>query len=349
MENINIDDDNRDDDNIELGEIKNKTKTNTNIKQKPNKTKFADDYVTYPLKQYHQNLLKLVDLLEEECIDETQLKDIIINLKNKANQITWTQEHEHVLKRMAEKCSCYVYLHNKSFKYYSNVHLQFTMPMFIITLISSFLMFVSSSYYDYHYFGLIAGSINLLVATIQKIMEFVQPERFKIEHQATSKIFEALSSNIRIQLSLPIDERDPMPMYLTKTINDFSVVRQNSPAIKEMIVKEFNYRFKDTHIYKPQEVGVIHSVDIHTPSKEEITRGQTFYKSTNKIYKSNLNSSFRSRVNTSSDSDDINYNRVVTKLNKKDIDDDDDDNEEIEENEEINIENKKEDNLLKNI
>ena len=65
------------------------------------------------------------------------------------------------------------------------------------TLISSFLMFVSSSYNHYHYFGLVAGSINLLVATIQKIMEFIQPERFKIEHQATSKAFEALSSNIK--------------------------------------------------------------------------------------------------------------------------------------------------------
>ena len=342
--------------NIELGDIKNKTNTNT----KPNKTKFADDYEAYPLKQYHQNLLKLVDLLEEECIDETQLKDIIVNLKNKANQITWTQEHETVLKRMAEKCSCYVYLHNKSFKYYSKVHLQFTMPMFIITLISSFLMFVSSSYYDYHYFGLIAGSINLLVATIQKIMEFVQPERFKIEHQATSKIFEALSSNIRIQLSLPIDERDPMPMYLTKTINDFSVVRQNSPAIKDMIVKEFNYRFKDTHIYKPQEVGIIHSVDIHRPIEpKHLARGQTFYKSTNNIYKSSLNSSFKSRVNTSSDSDDeINFSRIVTKINDKNKDGDitDNDNDNLDndnldnlENEKINIENKKEDNLLKNI
>ena len=344
--------------NIELEEIKNKTNTNT----KPNKTKFADDYEAYPLKQYHQNLLKLVDLLEEECIDETQLKDIIVNLKNKANQITWTQEHETVLKRMAEKCSCYVYLHNKSFKYYSKVHLQFTMPMFIITLISSFLMFVSSSYYDYHYFGLIAGSINLLVATIQKIMEFVQPERFKIEHQATSKIFEALSSNIRIQLSLPIDERDPMPMYLTKTINDFSVVRQNSPAIKDMIVKEFNYRFKSNYeIYKPQESGIIYPVQIHTPTREEITKGATFYKSTNKIYKSNLNSSFKSRVNTLTDSEDeINLNPHLSaadkfrkeflskNLSKVKTDNDNLDNDNLE-NEKINIENKKEDNLLKNI
>ena len=222
----------------------------------------------YPLKQYHNNLLKLVHLLEEECIDETQLKDIIINLKNKANQITWTREHEYVLKELAEKCSCYVFLHTRSYKYFALVHIQFTMPMFIITLLSSFFMFMSTNYHM-DYFGIIAGSVNLLVATLQKIMEFIQPERFKIEHQSSAKAFLSLSENIRIQLSLHQDERDPMPMYLTKTINDFTVAWQNAPQIRDSIIREFTQKFKRNDIYTPQEIGGIRSVNVYEPSYDE--------------------------------------------------------------------------------
>ena len=222
----------------------------------------------YPLKQYHNNLLKLVHLLEEECIDETQLKDIIINLKNKANQITWSREHEYVLKELAEKCSCYVFLHTRSFKYFAKVHIQFTMPMFIITLLSSFIMFMSTNYHMIN-LGVIAGSVNLLVATLQKIMEFIQPERFKIEHQSSAKAFESLSENIRIQLSLHQDERDPMPMYLTKTINDFTVAWQNAPQIRDSIIKEFRQKFKRNDIYTPQEIGGIRSVNVYKPSYHE--------------------------------------------------------------------------------
>jgi len=223
---------------------------------------------TYPLKQYHENLIKLVHLLEEDCIDETQLKDIIVNLKNKANQITWTCEHEEILKSLCERCRCYTYLHSRSVQYFSLLHVQFTMPMFIITLISSFCMFLSSQI-NTSYMGIIAGSINLLVATLQKIMEFIQPERFKIEHQSSSKAFEVLSENISVQLGLPADDRDPMPMYLTKTLNDFNIAWQSAPRIREDIIKKFSHKFKNINMCVPPEIGGPREVHVHTPIRND--------------------------------------------------------------------------------
>ena len=107
----------------------------SNYNNKPNINNTPNEGPGYPLKQYHENLMKLVHLLEEDCIDETQLKDIIVNLKNKANQITWTCEHEEILKSLCERCRCYTYLHSRSVQYFSFLHVKFTMPMFIITLI----------------------------------------------------------------------------------------------------------------------------------------------------------------------------------------------------------------------
>ena len=46
------------------------------------------------LRDYHGTLLKLIELLEDDCINEDQLKEIIINLKNKAKSISWTETHE---------------------------------------------------------------------------------------------------------------------------------------------------------------------------------------------------------------------------------------------------------------
>lgn len=233
------------------------------------------DLKDFPLKQYHQSLLKLIDLLEEDCIDEMQLKDIIVHLKNKANEITWTPEHEIILKNIAEKSICYAYLHDRSFKYFSSLHVKFTMPMFIITLLSGILMFISTTFENTYYFGIISGSINLIVATIQKIMEFVQPERFKIEHKSCSKRFQFLSNNIRVQLSLDVDEREPMPMYLTKTTTEYYNILQNSPELKDTILNNFKHKYKRTDINKPDEIDSIKPVDVYKPSVPE----NVYYKS----------------------------------------------------------------------
>ena len=188
----------------------------------------------------------------------------MVNLKNKANQITWTREHEQILKSLCEKCRCYTYLHSKSVQYFSSLHVKFTMPMFIITLISSFCMFISSQI-NASYMGIIAGSINLLVATLQKIMEFIQPERFKIEHQSSAKDFEVLSENISVQLGLHANDREPMPIYLTKTLNDFNITWQNAPRIREEIIKKFSSKFRKidmcmpSEIYGPRQVNVYES------------------------------------------------------------------------------------------
>ena len=56
---------------------------------------------------------------------------------------------------------------------------------------------------------------------------------------SASKRFQFVSNNIRVQLSLDVDEREPMPMYLTKTTTEYYNILQNSPEIKDTILNNF--------------------------------------------------------------------------------------------------------------
>ena len=83
------------------------------------------------------------------------------------------------------------------------------------------------------------------------------------------------TNNIRVQLSLDVDEREPMPMYLTKTTTEYYNILQNSPEIKDTILNNFKHKYKQAEIYKPDEIDSIKPVHVYKPSVPE----NVYYKS----------------------------------------------------------------------
>jgi hypothetical protein len=112
-------------------------------------------------------------------------------------------------------------------------------------MVSSVVMFVASGMHGsckedaLLIIPLVAGTLNLLIAFQQKILEFKQPERFMLEHATTSKSFREIYDDINIQLGLARKERSPMPLYLSNIKDKYSMCKKIAPYVSKSSHKEF--------------------------------------------------------------------------------------------------------------
>ena len=225
------------------------------------------------LKNYHQSLLKLVDLFEEECINEEQLKDIVKNIKNHTEEISWNTEHERLLKNLGEVSGIYYFLHTSSSDKYKRCHYSFTFPMFLITLISSVCSFFAVDCTNPSlYLGFTAGILNLIVATLQKTMEFLQPEYWAIQHENSAKAFRYLNDDIRTQLALREPERELMPAYLNKITTEYYIQKKNAPKIPGSVLSHYKTKISqlnkiDIELSLPEEICFIKPITIAPKTK----------------------------------------------------------------------------------
>jgi len=226
-----------------------KTSNNTCTTQTTEKEKQNEKTI---LQNKHESLEKLLDLLENNDIDEDQLRDIIRHMKEEGMHITWNHSHESILKSIGEKSAVFFQMHRTCHFYRKREHAFFTMPMFILSLMASFGNFASYKWIDDNsnldvvkYAGLITGFMNLLIAILQKIMEFRQPEYLSIEHKNASHTFQSLNNEISIQLQLPRDEREPMPQYLNEIVKRYAETLKISPEINPKILEKARKYLKE--------------------------------------------------------------------------------------------------------
>ena len=206
------------------------------------------------LQNKRSSLVKLMSLLENNDIDEDQLRDIIRHMKEEGMHITWNRCHESILKSIGEKSSIYHYMHRTCHFYYKKQHALFAMPMFILSLTASFGNFASYKWIDdasddnisfVKYAGLITGFMNLTIAVLQKMMEFKQPEYLSIENKNAAHLFQTIHNEVMVQLSLPRDEREPMPQYLGEIVKRYSEALKISPEINPKILEKARKYLKD--------------------------------------------------------------------------------------------------------
>jgi len=204
-----------------------------------------------------ESLQKLMILLQKGDIDEDQLRDIIRHMKEEGMHITWNHAHEEILKSIGEKSATLHCMHRLCHFYFKKEHAFFTMPMFILSLMASFGNFASYKWIDednsmdmLKYSGLVTGSMNLLVAVLQKVMEFRQPEYLSIENKNASQLFQGISDEIRIQLALPRPEREPMPQYLNYIVKRYSEALKISPEISPLVLNKAKKYTKDNQKFQ---------------------------------------------------------------------------------------------------
>jgi hypothetical protein len=182
-----------------------------------------------------------------------------------ATEIHWSFALEDVIASIAERCLCYHWLHSKSEKYFSKKHDQFTLPVIILNTlagtgsVSSTLLFESKSV------TVILGFLTIIIGIINMVNNHYSFAKKSENHRMSSINYFKIHEFIKIELSLPRNERME-PNTLLKSLREQTQrLHEISNQIPDNIIKDFQDRFKDTtpEVSKPEIMDILEPITIN--------------------------------------------------------------------------------------
>ena len=183
----------------------------------------------------------------------------------------WCKQQELILKRWSEEAQSYSYMHDRSYKRYARLHMNFSLPVIILSTISGTANFATNSFPEAYrgYVSLATGSINLCAGIITTIAQFMKIPEMLESHRASSTDFAKFSRNIRVELSLPVQERTMCGReFINQCRMEMEQLYEKAPDINLKLVRQFGSKFRNKEFHMPAIID-LQSVDIFEDQEEQ--------------------------------------------------------------------------------
>jgi len=202
--------------------------------------------------------------------------------------MTWDSEQENLLKDWAEKSRYYAWMHYESHHYYSTLTNRLTLPLIVISTITSSANFTMVGYSHpspvvMFGFPLTMGLLSMLTAVLSASLKTFRTTEMATEHLTVYKHFNALFRNITLDLSLPKDQRKPPSELCNVYRYDFDRIINESPTIPDCIVLKFNTEFPYSK-NKPEIANHFGKIIIHGRDKMLVC-SETMFRKIRQFYK----------------------------------------------------------------
>ena len=192
--------------------------------------------------------------------------------ESNAEHKEWTLEQEELLAEWAEKAACYRWLHNKSEKYYRIRNYAFTIPVIILSTLTGTANFAMDSFVPEEQKKLamgIVGGVNIFAGIISTLQNFLRYAELMESHRSISVSWSKFSRNITVELTLDTKRRKHAGDFLKICRAEFDRLIEQAPSVDDSIIKEFNKRFKEIDVIKPEICNGLHKCKIYKPTREE--------------------------------------------------------------------------------
>ena len=198
--------------------------------------------------------------------------------KNKGKQETlypWTREQEELLAEWAEKGSCYRWLYGRSEKKYRCRNYTFTIPVIILSTLTGTANFAMDSFVpreQKQIASAIVGSVNIFAGILSTLQNFLRYAELMEAHRSAGVSWAKLSRDITVELALDPKRRKPAGDFLKICRAEYDRLIEQSPLVDDSILKQFQNKFHDTDINKPEMCNGLDKCEIYVPpppTKEE--------------------------------------------------------------------------------
>ncbi len=156
--------------------------------------------------------------------------------------IVWCDDEENLLKVWCEVASCYRFMYLKSYYRYKKKNMKFTLPIIIISSITSIAGFSQNSFPSSiaKYLPIIAGFLNLVGGLLTTVAQFLKVSEILEGSRQASLNFAKLVSSITTQLNIPPKNRAMSGNeFINQVKSDMDRLLENSPMIDREILDKF--------------------------------------------------------------------------------------------------------------
>lgn len=167
------------------------------------------------------------------------------SIKKNKNKI-WHTQQEKILKVWGEQAACYRYMHFKSYQKYKKSSMRYTLPIIIISTVTGTANFAQDTF-PIAWRPLVPagiGAFNLIAAIMTTILQFLKINELMESHRVSSIQYGKLSRSVRLQLTLPRDERyQNGAEFIEYCYQEYDRLIEQSPTISKSIIKLFEKEF----------------------------------------------------------------------------------------------------------
>jgi len=174
----------------------------------------------------------------------------------------WHAQEEIILKHFAEQAACYRYIHFQSFLEYKKYNQRATLPVIILSTVTGTASFAMESFPEElrPVASQSIGAMNLIAGLIATISTFLKLAENTQAHKQAAYNFGKFSRKIRLQLSLPLKDREKDgAVMIDECRAEYDRLLEEAPDITRKQLEAFEYTFPGNELYKP-EILQLHPV-----------------------------------------------------------------------------------------
>lgn len=180
--------------------------------------------------------------------------------------IHWSSPLEQLVAAEGEKCRGLAYINQKSETYYARRANAIAIPVIVLSTLAGTASVGSSSLFqgDTQISSVVIGLVSIGVGILNTISSYFSWARKAESHRIAYLQYSKLFSIIRVEMSLPREERQ-QPEQLLKQIRDgMERLAETTPSAPEIILEDFNKKFKDEDksISRPVETNGLQKISI---------------------------------------------------------------------------------------
>lgn len=169
----------------------------------------------------------------------------------------WNEYHENVLRQWGEASACYRYMHHRAFLKFKRLSLRFNLPVIVLSTVTGTANFAQSTFPESMRASApaIIGGMNLIAGLIATIMQFLKINELMENHRTAALGHGSLSRNIRLQLSLPREERKKEGLkFVEDCKGEYDRLLEQSPAIPKQILINFDKEYPIEGVFTKPEI-----------------------------------------------------------------------------------------------
>lgn len=186
------------------------------------------------------------------------------NSQEISTNISWTMKLEEYFASTGEKASGLAWVHKRAEAIYSNRRTYIDLPVIIGSGVIAFLNAGSSSLFEDPKISSVAlGVGSLAMGILNSFGSYFGWAKRAEGHRISAIHYAKLYRFISVELSLPRNER-MSPHDLLKYVKDqYDRLAEISPMVPEIVIREFQKKFKHESVSKPEEANGLHKIDVY--------------------------------------------------------------------------------------
>jgi hypothetical protein len=152
----------------------------------------------------------------------------------------WKEDQEEILKKWADKGTCFKMMHERAYKKYWCMNAWFNIPVIIISTITGTGNFASNNFGAYaQMFTFIIGGFNIFAGMLATISTYIGAAQKLEGHRFSSIQWDKFTRKVQIELAKTRNDRIKAKVFIKQCAEEYDRLIEMSPILPNDIINWF--------------------------------------------------------------------------------------------------------------